>query len=164
MDITRINETTYKVKGKKGVVTVVIGRSVEIMGAVSKSPFPITQPGEYEVEGISVFAYQAGKTLATLIQVEEVKVLAIEEPLSDALIEEMDTVDVVLLGTGAVPSKELVALVGRIEPSCVVPAGDEASIAAFVKDFEHTSRTSDKLSLSKATMATDITDVVVLNS
>lgn len=164
MDITRSGEKSYKIKGKRGAVTALVGKSIEIVGGVSKTPFLITQPGEYEVEGISVFAYQADQTLAALVQVEDVKVLVIEESVSDALIEEMDVVDVVLLGTDVVASKELVTLVGKIEPSYVVPAGDEASVAAFVKDFEHTSRISDKLTLSKATMATDITDVVVLGS
>lgn len=163
MDITAAGLNSYKIKGKKGVVSVEVGSGVEIVGAANKTVFPITSPGEYEVEGISVFAYPAGESLATLIQVEEVRVLVVAEALADNVIEDMDSVDVVILGTGGVGSKVLVELVGKIEPSYVIPAGEEATVAAFVKDFEHTSRTSEKLSLSKATMASDVTEVVILS-
>lgn len=163
MDITAISTNTYKLKGKKGVVTAEVGKGVEIVGSGSKAVFPITGPGEYEVEGISVFAYPAGESLACLIQVEEVRVLVLGGVIAENVIEEMDTVDVVILGTENMASKTLVELVGKIEPSYIIPAGEAGAVAAFVKDFEHTSRESEKLSLSKATMAAEVTEVVILS-
>ena len=145
MDIARIAENKYRIKVKRGVAVVNVGLDVEIQGTVSKTPFVITQPGEYEVEGISVFAYQTGESLASVIHVEDLKVLA-----------------AVIVNTDKMNSKASVAMIGKIEPSCVVPAGDATNIAVFVKDFEHASRETNKLSLSKATLNSDITDVVVL--
>lgn len=162
MDIARIAENKYRIKVKRGVAVVNVGVDVEIQGTVSKTPFVITQPGEYEVEGISVFAYQTGETLASVIHVEDLKVLALASELSDSLIDDLDTIDVVIVNTDKMNSKASVAMIGKIEPSCVVPAGDATNITVFVKDFEHASRETNKLSLSKATLNSDITDVVVL--
>lgn len=162
MDIARIAENKYRIKVKRGVAVVNVGVDVEIQGTVSKSPFAITQPGEYEVEGISVFAYQTGETLASVIHVEDLKVLAVASELSESLIDDLDTIDVVIVNTDKINSKASVSMIGKIEPSCVVPAGDAANIAVFVKDFEHASRETNKLSISKATLNSDITDVVVL--
>lgn len=162
MDIARIAENKYRIKVKRGVAVVNLGVDVEIQGSVSKTPFVITQPGEYEVEGISVFAYQTGETLASVIHVEDLKVLAAASELSDSLIDDLDTIDVVIVNTDKMNSKASVSMIGKIEPSCVVPAGDPTNVAVFVKDFEHASRETNKLSLSKATLNSDITDVVVL--
>ena len=129
MDITAVGKNTYKIKGKKGSVTVEVGKGVEIVGAANKTVFPINQPGEYEVEGISVFAYSAGETLATLVQVEEIRVLVVGNVLSDNIIDEMDAVDVAILGTEQVGSKALVEMVGKIEPSYIVPSGEESACA-----------------------------------
>ena len=162
MDIARIAENKYRIKVKRGVAVVNVGVDVEIQGTVNKTPFVITQPGEYEVEGISVFAYQTGETLTSVIHVEDLKVLAAASELSDSLIDDLDTIDVVIVNTDKMNSKASVSMIGKIEPSCVVPAGDTTNVAVFVKDFEHASRETNKLSLSKATLNSDITDVVVL--
>lgn len=163
MDITLVKNNQYKIRGKKGYANVVVGESVEIVASNSKDSFVINQPGEYEVEGISVFAYPANDRLATLVEVEDVKVLVVDELIKENVIEDMDTVDVIVLGVGVVGSKELIEMVGKIEPSYVVPEGETARVEAFVKDFEHNSRTESKLSISKSTMAADVTDVVILS-
>ncbi len=162
MDIARIAENKYRIKVKRGFAVVNVGVDVEIQGLADKTPFVITQPGEYEVEGISVFAYKTEDTLASVIHVEDLKVLATSSELSDSLIDDLDTIDVVIVNTDKMSSKASVAMIGKIEPSCVVPAGDTTNVAVFVKDFEHAARETNKLSLSKATLNSDITDVVVL--
>lgn len=162
MDIAKVAENKYRIKVKRGSVVVNVGESVEIQNNASKASFVITQPGEYEVEGISVFAYQVEETLASVIHVEDLKVLLTSGILSDALIEDQGTIDVVIVDTNIGKSKECVAMIGKIEPSCVIPSGDAANVALFIKDFEHTSREANKLSISRATLNSDITDVVVL--
>lgn len=139
-----------------------VGESVEIQSSNSKSPFVITLPGEYEVEGISVFTYLVEETLASVIHVEDLKVLTTSGILSDSLIEDQGTIDVVIVDTNKGKSKEGVVMMGKIEPSCVVPSGDADNVTQFIKDFEHTAREANKLSISRATLNSDITDVVVL--
>lgn len=162
MDIAKVAENKYRIKVKRGSVVVNVGESVEILSSTSKSPFIITQPGEYEVEGISVFAYQTGETLASVIHVEDLKVLATSGVLSDSLIEDQGTIDAVIVNTNSTQSKENVGMIGKIEPSFVIPSGDGPNIATFIKDFEHTARETNKLSITRATLNSDITDVVIL--
>lgn len=162
MDIAKVSENKYRIKVKRGSVVINVGESVEIQSSNSKSPFVITQPGEYEVEGISVFAYQTAESLASVIHVEDLKVLSTSQVLSDAMIEDQGNIDVVIADTNTGKPKESVAMIGKIEPSCVIPSGDSANIATFIKDFEHTAREANKLSISRATLNSDITDVVVL--
>lgn len=162
MDIAKVAVNKYRVKVKRGSVMVNVGESVEIQNNSSKSSFVIAQPGEYEVEGISVFAYQVGETLASVIHVEDLKVLATSGVLSDTLIEDQGTIDVVIVNTNSIQNKENVAMVGKIEPSFVLPSGEAANVATFIKDFEHTAREANKLSITRATLNSDITDVVIL--
>jgi len=162
MDIAKVAENKYRIKVKRGSVVVKVGETVELQGSTSKSPFVITQPGEYEVEGISVFVYQTGDMLASVIHVEDLKVLATSGILSDALIEDQGTIDAVIVNTDSTQSKENVAMIGKIEPSIVLPSGDATNVSTFIKDFEHTAREANKLSISRATLNSDITDVVVL--
>lgn len=162
MEIVKVEGNIYRVKVKRGNVVIKVGESVEIQGGNSKTQFVIDQPGEYEVEGISVFAYQVNESLASVIQVEDLKVLTVSGILSDSLIEDQGTIDVVIVDTNTTKSKESVEMIGKIEPSCVVPSGDVANVALFIKDFEHTARETNKLSISRATLNSDITDVVVL--
>ena len=162
MDIAKVAENKYRIKVKRGSVVVNVGESVEIQSSASKSPFVITQPGEYEVEGISVFAYQTEATLASVIHVEDLKVLATSGILSDSLIEDQGTIDAVIVNTNSLQSKENVTMIGKIEPSFVLPSGDSANVATFIKDFEHTAREANKLSITRATLNSDITDVVIL--
>lgn len=162
MDIAKVAANKYRIKVRGGSVVVNVGESVEIQGSTSKAPFVVTQPGEYEVEGISAFAYQTGDTLASVIHVEDLKVLAVSGILSDSLIEDQGTIDVVIVNTSNLQSKDSVIMIGKIEPSFVIPSGDATSIATFIKDFEHNARETNKLSITRATLNPDITDVVIL--
>lgn len=162
MDITVIDSKRYRLKVKRGQLAIEIGKSIEIETASNKGKFLISKPGEYEVEGISVFAYAAKDTIASVIHVEDIKILLLAQTVSDALIEEMDTIDVVMIDTNALESKQWVELMAKIEPSIVLPAGENARVSQFVKDFEHSSRETNKLSLSKMTLNSDVTDVVIL--
>lgn len=164
MDITAINPVSFKVKAKKGTVSVENGTKVIMLGNSSKSPFEITQPGEYEIEGMSVFGYPSEEGNVFVLQIEEVRILVLGVAISEAIVQELDVIDVVLLNTNTLNSKDAVTLIGKIEPSTVVPYGDSTNVAAFIKDFEHASRESDKLSLAKATLNSELTEVVVLNA
>ncbi len=162
MDVVKVGDHQYRIKGKKGSVLTRLGESVEIMGSGSKSPFVITEPGEYEVEGISVFCYRVEEGLGVMIQAEELKCLSLAGIASDALIDDLDIIDVVIVDVDRLESKAAVTMLGKIEPSYVIPSGTAERVGQFVKEFEHTSRETNKLSLSKATMNSDVTDVVIL--
>lgn len=164
MDITAINETSFRVKAKKGMVVSESGKRIVMTGNTSKTPFEINQPGEYEVEGMSVFGYASESDVVYVMQIEDVRILTLGVALSESIIQELDVIDVILLNTDSLNSKDAVDMIGKIEPSTVVPYGDSVNVAAFVKDFEHGSRESDKLAIAKATLNSELTEVVVLSA
>jgi hypothetical protein len=163
MDVVRIDKKQYKLKTKRGVVAVSVGESIEISGSVSKSNFVITQPGEYEVEGISVFAYATPNGIAGVVQADEVKILVTAGVLPDTVIEDQGNVDAVIVDTSAIESKQSVAMIGNIDTYYVIPCGEKEDIALFIKDFEHSAREVPKLTISRGSINTDITEVVILN-
>lgn len=163
MDITAINGTSFRVKAKKGMVVSEGGARIVMTGNTSKTPFEIDQPGEYEVEGMSVFGYASDAEVAYVMQIEDVRILTLGTKLSEGIIQELDIIDVILLNTDSLNSKDAVEMIGKIEPSAVVPYGDSVNVAAFVKDFEHGSRESDKLAIAKATLNSELTEVVLLS-
>lgn len=162
MEIAYLGKNNFKLKAKKGIATYESGAKVVLTGSSAKAPFTITQPGEYEVEGISVFGYQTEEVPTYVIQLDEVRVMTIEGRIEDKLIDELDVIDVAIVSVETNP-KELVAMLGKIEPSYVVPYGESSAIAAFIKEFEHGSKEMDKLSLTKATISDELTEVVVLS-
>ena len=164
MEIAKASGSNIKIKTKRGSVSVGNDRAITLMGSGEKSPFVVNEPGEYEVEGMSVFGYFDNDEIVFVVQVDEVRVLLTESMLSDKLIEEIDVIDVVILGLDKIRSKEAGELVEKIEPSYVIPYGEKTKVEAFVKDFEHGSKQVEKLVLNKATITDEITEVIVLSS
>lgn len=154
-----------------------------------KEPFVITNPGEYEVEGISVFGYpsfhdssegkERGANTVYVIQAEDLRILHLGDlghPLGEKLIEEFESIDVLMIPVGGVytiSAKEAIEVISKIEPTYVLPMhyktdrhdqarfGELAGITEFVGAYEHGSRSVKSLSLTKATLAEDLTEVIV---
>lgn len=162
MEIAVAGKNGFKLKAKRGTINYESGGSVTLTGASAKVPFVITEPGEYEVEGVSVFGYASESAVTYVFQMDDVRIMTIAAKVEDKLIDELDIIDVAIVDTDNVGAKELVAMLGKIEPSYVIPHGEATRVAAFVKEFEHSSRESDKLVVNKATIPEDLTEVVVL--
>ena len=165
MDITYIEKDGLKLKTKRGSVVIGHDGVATVTGKDAKTPFVISQPGEYEVEGISVFGYgQEGKTLL-VVQVEELRVLyvpGLTSPINEKLLEDLDSIDVVA-APGELEPKIFVQAVGAVEPSYVLPLG-ESRRDELVKLFEHGSREATSLALARATLPQETTEVVVLSA
>ena len=162
MDISYSGKTNFKIKTKTGVVTT-YGPCVTIAhkGGVGED-FRITAPGEYEVEGISVFGYAGEDHPVYVIQAEDLRILYLSEiakPLSEKLITELENIDVVAVPVDTLGAKESGEVVAKLEPYYVLPYGD--TVAKFVTSYEHGSRTVKSLSLSKLTLPEDVTEVIV---
>ncbi len=164
MDITAVGLNKVAIKAKRGLVRAEIGESVEITSSGRESAFVVTQPGEYEVEGISVFVFATELGHAALIQTEDIKVLIAKDSLKENYVEEMDIVDVVVVGLSEGSNKNIIEMLGKIEPSYVLPIGEKAAVEKFLKDFERSGREAAKLSLNKSSITADATEVVLLNS
>ena len=162
MDISYSGKTNFKIKTKTGIVTTDAGAvTIAHKGGVGED-FTITAPGEYEVEGISVFGYAAEEATVYIIQAEDLRVLYLGEIAkmpSEKLVTELENIDVVAVPVDTLGAKEAGEVVAKLEPYYVLPYGE--NIAKFVASYEHGSRTVKSLSLSKLTLPEDVTEVIV---
>ena len=167
MDIA-FAQNTWKLKIKKVSVTVDIDGMVSVSSVGRSEPFVINEPGEYEIEGTSIFGYaDEGGAKVYAVQGDEVRVLYLGDlpgKLGEKLIDELDSVDAVIVGVAVADVKLLTETIEKIEPSYVLPYGEETKVAALVKNYEHGSKQMPKLSLSRATVNDETTEVVILGS
>ena len=153
------------------------------------NPFVIDSPGEYEIEGISVFGYQTyhdaengakrGNNVIYVIQAEDLRILHLGDlghKLSKEIIDELDGIDVVMIPVGGdytVDAKMAAEIAAELEPYYVIPMhfktekhddktfGQLATVEEFVKEFQHGSRTVKNLSISKLGLPEDLTEVIL---
>lgn len=217
MEISYLGHSCFKLKCKSGtVVCDPYGKSVgfsmpmvsadivtvshrghgdhDEVGAVGgtarrKQPFVIEEPGEYEVEGVSVFGYQTfhddkggeerGSNTIYVFQAEDLRILHLGDlghMLDERLIDELDGVDALMIPVGGVYTigpKQALELAAKIEPTYVLPMhyktdrhkgegfGELLGVEEFVKIFGKDASKVGSLSLSKAGLPTDATEVVL---
>lgn len=161
MDISYLGNDSFKIKAKVGSI-VVDPTKLTISHKNGGDDFVINQPGEYEVEGISVFGFKTETVNVYVIQFEDLRIAYLgnlEKSLSEKTVGELENTDVVIVSTDFMPTKDLVEVVAKLEPYFVLPCGEQ--VAKFIASYEHSSRTVKSLNLSKATLSEDLTEVIV---
>ncbi len=164
MDISYLGKGNFKIKAKTGAV-LTDGSKLTISHKGGGDDFVINQPGEYEVEGISVFGYKAEASNIYVVQFEDLRIAYLGElskALSEKNISELENIDVVIVCVDMLSTKEIVEVIAKLEPYYVLPYGD--SIAKFVTAYEHGSRGVKSLSLSRASLPDDLTEVITFES
>ena len=164
MDISYLGKANFKIKTKLGVVTTDADSVAVAHKGESGTGFVIREPGEYEIEGISVFGYSAGESVVYVIQAEDLRVLhlgSLGKAPSEQVTADLENIDVVLVPTETLGAKEAVELMGKLEPYYVLPYGEGS--AKFVSSFDHGSRSVKSLSLSKLSLPEDLTEVIVFD-
>ena len=161
MDISYIKDANFKIKAKTGTVAL-DETKLMISHKTGREDFVITNPGEYEVEGISVFGYKADESNIYVIQFEDIRVLYLGnlvKPLTEKNITDLENIDVVIVPTDAMPIKDVIEMVSKLEPYYVLPFGELRD--KFVASYEHGSRSVKSLNLSKVSLPEDLTEVIV---
>ncbi|MBP9670733.1 MBL fold metallo-hydrolase [Candidatus Woesebacteria bacterium] len=161
MDISYLGKDSFKIKAKAGTI-VADPAKLTISHKSGGDDFVIDQPGEYEVEGISVFGYKTDSSNIYVIQFEDLRIAYLgnlTKSLSEKSVSELENTDVVIVSADNMPTKDLVEVVSKLEPYYVLPYGE--TIAKFVASYEHSSRTVKSLSLSKVSLPEDLTEVIV---
>lgn len=161
MDISYLGKDSFKIKAKTGTITA-SSSQLTIAHKNGGEDFVITQPGEYEVEGISVFGYKAETNNLYVVQFDDVRVAYlgnIDKSLSEKSVSELENIDVVILSVDNMATKDSVELVSKLEPYYVLPYGELT--AKFIASYEHASRTVKSLNLSKVSLNEDLTEVIV---
>ena len=161
-------------------------------GKVTGTKKVITGPGEYEVSGVSILGYgsfhddkkgeERGKNTIYVIEAEGLRLAHLGDlghELSDDLVNEMGTIDILMVPTGGVytiGSKEASEVVSKIDPYFVIPmhykvpgltlAGAEKmeGVGVFVKEVGLSSENLPKFSIKKDDILEDQNaKVIVLN-
>ncbi len=132
-----------------------------------KEPFVISEPGEYEVESISVFGYgTSDKNTMYMVQADDLRVAhlgKLESELSKKLLDKLKGVDVLMIPVSdvGIEDKKLMELVGEIEPVYIVPMGSKDESKELIELLGKTVKEVDSLSINKATLPMDLSEVVV---
>lgn len=114
MEISSLGVAGFRIKGKNSLVQ--IERGIVTLG--SDKPFKIDAPGEYEVGGVSVMGIndQNGAKIY-VVELDGIRLAVlgkIEGKLTDAQIEEMGSIDILLCSA---PTTEVVS---QIDPWVIV--------------------------------------------
>jgi L-ascorbate metabolism protein UlaG (beta-lactamase superfamily) len=156
-----------------------------------EEPFIINGPGEYEISGITIFGFPSyhdevkgadrGKNTIYLINMDGIKIAHLGDlghSLSDSLLEELNTPDVVFVpvgGTFTLGPREALKVVNQLEPKIVIPmhyqvpasspemAGKLAPVEDFLKEVGIKEFTSvEELTVTPESLPQEETRFVVL--
>jgi len=151
MNITFLGDSCFRLKGKQAIVIInpfdkhqnkkmpkrkadivcFSNRSVE-MKRIKGEPFVITEPGEYEVNGVSVFGLSINQKTVYLIEIDDLRICHLGDlhtKLSNKQRDEINGVDILMLpltGKEGLNTKKALQVVGQIEPKIVIPMNYEA--------------------------------------
>lgn len=219
MDIQYVGHSCFRLRGKEGLVITdpfasSVGFScpklsadvitvshdhqdhnqIQLIRATSNRnrPFVVRQPGEYEIQNISVYGYPSyhddqqgkirGKNVMFSIFLDGVHVLHLGDLghiLDQKTVEDIPDIDVLLIPVGGVYTidpQQALELISLLEPSYVVPMhfrtdkhssefAELATVDDFIKKSGKQPRITDKLTLSGPKTSDDAeTQVVVLEA
>lgn len=218
MEISYLGHSSFVLKGKRGTVVTdpyqaYVGFSMPNVSAdlVTSShdhpdhnattevnatsrrdkPFIISQPGEYEVAGISVFGIESyhddtkgserGRNTIFTILLDELRICHLGDlghPLTNEMIEAIGAVDVLLVPVGGhftINPAQAVELIHQLEPAYAIPMhfktddhddkvfGDLVGLDAFLKEYGMSPVPQPKFKLEKNTLPEE-TELVVVSS
>jgi len=157
---------------------------------VEGEPFVISDPGEYEVKGISVFGYPTyhdsksgsirGTNTIYLIESEDLRICHLGDlggTIPAKIIEELGEIDMLMVPVGGVYTlgpKEAVELIGQLEPKIVLPMhfkeagineenfGKLATVEDFVREFGKEPERQERLTVNKGNLPQE-TKLVILS-
>lgn len=215
MEITFYNHSCFKIKGKNGTLVtdpyqastgltlpsisadvVTLSHSHDDHNAANKvsgtarrkEPFIVSEPGEYEIAGVSVFGLpsfhdnakgaERGKNTIFTIFMDDLRVCHLGDlghELTDELVEEIGTIDALLIPVGGhytIDAKQAVKIVQQLEPYYVIPMhyrtqkhsamfDEVAPLETFLKEYGMSPAPVAKLNIEKSKMPEE-TELVVL--
>jgi L-ascorbate metabolism protein UlaG (beta-lactamase superfamily) len=154
------------------------------------NPFIIDHPGEYEVEGVSVFAVKTfhdeeqgsvqGENVVYTVLMDGLRLChlgALGHELDEQTVSEIGMVDVLFVPVGGnltIGPKQAVQVARALEPNLVVPMhyrteehnqnvfGDLAPVEEFIKAAETEPETEPKLNLTRSKLPEEM-EIVILD-
>lgn len=125
-------------------------------------PFVIDQPGEYEIKEISLFVYPGNISVIQMDGLNICHLPAFDNDLTDEQLEQLNGIDVLLIGLG---SKDTAKLVNKIEPLIVIPMQyEDQGLQAFVKELGQEGEKIDKLNITRAGLPPELKLFILQNN
>lgn len=156
---------------------------------VGGEPFVISGPGEYEVEGISVFGVstfhdqkrgsERGQNTAYLIEMDGLRICHLGDlghKLEDKQLEELNGVDILLIPAGGfytIGPTEAAQVVSQLDPKIVIPMhfnspklnqeifGKLSSVEVFLKEMGEEAIPEPKISITPDKLPEELKVVVL---
>lgn len=163
MEISKIDKTTFKLKGKTGVATATI-ESIKIESTDGSTSKIFTSAGEYEVAGISVINVKTEETKVSVYEIDGLRVCYLAnttKKLADNKVSALGEVDVLILPVNS----QSIELLQQIESYYVLPFGYEsdASLETFLKESGLAVQKINKFSIKKDDIVEDqLAEIIVL--
>jgi L-ascorbate metabolism protein UlaG (beta-lactamase superfamily) len=151
------------------------------VSGISGEPFEITDPGEYDVKGVTVTGIplkQEGKYITIfLIESEDIRILNLTHisdfNLKEDELEELGEIDVLIVPVGGntvLSASAASKIINEIEPKIVIPShykmqgliSDLDPIEKFLKEMSSKTEPLEKLTLKKKDLVEEGVKVVVL--
>ncbi len=162
MDITKVSDSVFKIKGKTGFATTnAEGPTLESnTGDRSRS---FTGAGEYEVAGISVIGVKTDETVVFVYEVDGLRIChlgKLTKKLSDSKVSQIGDIDILFLPIG----NESVEMMQQIESYYVIPFGAEnpEALDKFLKESGLTVEKLPKFALKKDEIIEDATAQIII--
>lgn len=149
---------------------------------VSGEPFLISDPGEYDIKGVTVtgipLKQDEGRFVtAFLLESEDIKILNLthirEFTMKQDDLEGLGEIDILMLpvgGNSVMTAKDAAKVVNEIEPKIVIPSHYATSglkppydkLDTFIKEMGGKSESMDKLTIKKKELVQEQVQVIVL--
>jgi hypothetical protein len=162
MEITLINDSTFKIKGKTGfAITDPKGLTLESNDGASSKVFKTA--GEYEVSGISVIGFKTEEGTVFVYEVDGLRIChlgSITKKLSDSKVSAIGDIDVLLVPV----TNESIEMIQQIESYYIIPFGykTEEELEKFLKESGFVVQKLPKFSLKKDDLIEDSTAQVIV--
>jgi hypothetical protein len=134
MEIISLRPQSFKLRTKEALVFLEPGK-VTLASTKRDLPFDITAPGEYEVLGVSVFAYKHHSSLAFLLVADGLTLVYVgdqSEKLPEELFDQIDEVAVLFASTsdGAVVNQAAPHYLILTQPAASFTSLDRLTVQA----------------------------------
>ena len=155
MDIQYLAGASFKLKGKTAtILTDASSFKVEVEKQIKME---ISEPGEYEIGGISIIGMQLGGNKVFVFEIDGLRVLYLgdfSEGITDEKVSQLGSIDVVIINVGE-SFKESVKVIGGIDPYFVLPFTQKEPVETFLAESGMTVEKMDKFSLKREDILED---------
>lgn len=162
MDITLINDSTFKIKGKTGfALTDPKGLTLESLDGSSSKVFKTA--GEYEVAGISVIGIKTEEGTVYVYEVDGLRICHlgnITKKLPDPKVSAIGDIDVLIMPV----TTESIEMTQQIESYYVIPFGykSDEELDKFLKESGLVVEKMPKFSLKKDDLIEDSSAQIIV--